>query len=429
MTTSPGRVPVTESVTGPGQALPRVLLFQACYPPGKLGGGSVRSAVGFVEKLGGRFRFRIVTTDRDLGSHEPYPGVDTNRWLKRGDEDVLYVRPGLAGLFRIFRVLREREYDLIFVSGLFSPHFSIFPILLRRLGLARKIPVILAPRGQLGPVALKLKRGKKEAFLRFASFFRLYSGVRWQASTEMEADEIRNAPGLSRHLDDPPVVSVARDLIANVPIPERRPRTSKRTGQIRLVFVSRISPMKNLLGAIRMLRRVEGDVELAVYGPVEDKNYWRECEDEARNLPPGIRVVTRGPIPHEEVWKAFSESHLFFFPTSGENFGFVIAEALQAGCPVLVSDRTPWRGLEQRGAGWDVPLEDENRFVEILQHCVGLDGEDLDRLSASAYEVGRSLEADAEEVAANERLFGEALSISRAGESARAGSSMGGGGQ
>ena len=34
----------------------------------------------------------------------------------------------------------------------------------------------------------------------------------------------------------------------------------------------------------------------------------------------------------------------------------ICIESLMAGRPVLISDQTPWRGLEQEKCGWDVPL-------------------------------------------------------------------------
>jgi glycosyltransferase involved in cell wall biosynthesis len=52
--------------------------------------------------------------------------------------------------------------------------------------------------------------------------------------------------------------------------------------------------------------------------------------------------------------------------TWGENFGHAIAEALQHGKPVIISDRTPWRNLKTANAGWDLPLE-EKSFTEILR--------------------------------------------------------------
>jgi len=65
---------------------------------------------------------------------------------------------------------------------------------------------------------------------------------------------------------------------------------------------------------------------------------------------------------------------LFFFPTLGENYGHVIMEALMAGCPVLLSDRTPWRNLTAAGVGWDLPLEQPERFSAVLEECIAMDG-------------------------------------------------------
>ena len=58
-------------------------------------------------------------------------------------------------------------------------------------------------------------------------------------------------------------------------------------------------------------------------------------------------------------------------PTHGESFGHIIVEAWAAGCPVLISDRTPWRELREQGVGWDVPL-DHNAWTGALGECLGL---------------------------------------------------------
>ena len=69
----------------------------------------------------------------------------------------------------------------------------------------------------------------------------------------------------------------------------------------------------------------------------------------------------------ELIREAVVSSDLLFLPTAGENFGHAIQEALAAGCPVLISDRTRWRDLAPKGVGWDLPLSAPDRFVAVLR--------------------------------------------------------------
>ena len=66
-----------------------------------------------------------------------------------------------------------------------------------------------------------------------------------------------------------------------------------------------------------------------------------------------------GEVKHEKLHALLHEYDVMLLPTLGENFGHAIIEALDAGLPVVISDRTPWRNLEQAGVGADLPLEDE----------------------------------------------------------------------
>ena len=55
----------------------------------------------------------------------------------------------------------------------------------------------------------------------------------------------------------------------------------------------------------------------------------------------------------------FQTAHFLLSSTTQENFGHSIVEAWAHGCPVLISDRTPWLGLQEKGIGWDWPLDEE----------------------------------------------------------------------
>jgi glycosyltransferase involved in cell wall biosynthesis len=161
------------------------------------------------------------------------------------------------------------------------------------------------------------------------------------------------------------------------------------TGRLRIVFLSRISTKKNLLGAIRILRGVEGAIDFSIYGPIEDRRYWEACVGEMKKLPANICPVYRGELPHTKVSEVFAEHDVFLFPTLGENFGHVILEALLAGCPVVTSNQVPWLDLQANGAGWALPLEPADAFTDVLQRLVYMDAYEFGLFTERAQYYGR----------------------------------------
>lgn len=119
-------------------------------------------------------------------------------------------------------------------------------------------------------------------------------------------------------------------------------------------------------------------------------------------------MTYQGVIPHEAVVERLSRYDLFVFPTLGENFGHVILESLLAGCPVAVSSVTPWQTLEAEGAGWVVPLEQEGRFVEVLQRVADMDEAGHSPWRDGARRAGQAALNDEQAVADNHRLFQDA---------------------
>jgi glycosyltransferase involved in cell wall biosynthesis len=95
-------------------------------------------------------------------------------------------------------------------------------------------------------------------------------------------------------------------------------------------------------------------------------------------------------VPHRQVEQLINEHHLCVLPTLGENFGHAIFEALNAGRPVLISDQTPWCNLAEHHAGWDLPLSDENRFVQVLQQVADMDNEAFQQWSTGAWQYAKN---------------------------------------
>jgi glycosyltransferase involved in cell wall biosynthesis len=107
----------------------------------------------------------------------------------------------------------------------------------------------------------------------------------------------------------------------------------------------------------------------------------------------------------------FSENHFFLLPTAGENFGHVILEALTSGCPVLISDQTPWRALQEEGIGWDLSLNDQNIWLEALNTCVRMDNVEYQKMRKRTLEYAHRWNSQPEALQSNIELFEKAAQL------------------
>jgi len=389
---------------------PVVLAFLPHYLPGYKAGGVIRSIANMVSHISKNFQFKIFTSDRDFHDTRHYRGICVNEWNRVGNAMVYYCPPRGLSLFAVFKILSETEYDILYLNSFFSPKFTILPLLLRWLNLVPRKPTVLAPRGELAPAALKLKAWKKKPYMFAAKLLELYSRITWHASTLDEKTEITDNVRNVRRVVLAEQIFVAEDLpTVHSDLPGRT--GSKHRGRLNLVFLSRICRKKNLEMALDVVSKVkEGRISFHIYGPLEDHRYWRQCRQMFHRLPENVEAEYKGVVKNTEVIEVLKKYNLFFFPTCGESFGHVIWEAMLAGCPVLVSDRTPWRNLQEQGVGWDVPLSEFHRFCEIIENCADMGQEEHLYWSTRAREYALSKMHSTEAVERNINLFHAALS-------------------
>ncbi len=351
---------------------PVILILIEHYLPGTRAGGPVRSVSNLVEALGDSFEFRILTSDHELDESEPYPDIEAGKWYPVGKAQVRYLKIEERRLFAFGEIIRRTPHDLLLLESIFE-RMSIFALVLRRVGGLKHGAVLITPRGHLGRGALEQKFVKKAGFLAVVRPLGLYSGLHWYATSAAERDEIVRefGPGEAariRIIPNLPSTPITSALTVHLP---------KQPGSLRIVFLSRISRKKNLHFALETLREMSENVEFDIYGPLEDDIYWAECQAIVATLPTNIRVQYRGFVPFEQTIAVINGYHLFYLPTLHENYGHVIAEALAAGCPVLISNRTPWNDLEDFGAGWALPLDDQPAFSLVLKQMCALNDVDF----------------------------------------------------
>jgi glycosyltransferase involved in cell wall biosynthesis len=356
------------------------------------------------EMIGDEFNFKIITGDRDLGDRKPYKSIRVDAWNRVQKTNVFYCSSDNKGFIALQNLINNTKHDMLYINSFFDWHYSIKPLLLLKLRFIRKKPVLLAPRGEFSVGALLLKSRKKKIYIKLAKILMLYNNVTFQASNQYEKTDIVRCIGSKAN------VLIAPDMVMP-PISSNKISTwgknNKERGKLKIFFLSRISPKKNLLTALKILKNISGQIIFDIYGPIEDANYWERCKKEIKSLPSHVKVKYAGPVDSDNVKGVMSQYHLFLFPTLGENFGHVIIEALSVGCPVLISNKTPWQNLEEEGIGWDLPLERIKDHQAIIERCVSMDSYEHEQYSIRAYNFANRVINDEENLELNRKILKE----------------------
>lgn len=346
----------------------KILILNGQYLPGYKGGGPIQSCVNMVENLSDKFDFYVLTADRDFKSEEPYENIKINEWNKVGSAKVYYMSPDKQTLKGFEKTLNEIDFDIMYLNGFFSPIFTIKPLILRKLGKLKNKKVILTPRGDFTG-GCENKKIKKYSYIYLCKIIGLYKGLLWHATSELEEKDIKKKFKKAKIFTVPnlPAKYVPKELTLE-----------KKPGELKLVFISRIFPKKNLKFALEVLKEIKkGNIIFDIYGPMEDKEYWTECEKVIKEMPSNIKVTYKGEVPHSEIENIFSKYHAFFFPTLGENYGHVIIEAMMSGCLLIISDTTPWRNLSEYNIGWDISLENIKKFNKTINTMVSINNDEF----------------------------------------------------
>jgi glycosyltransferase involved in cell wall biosynthesis len=350
----------------------KILLFADWYEPGYKAGGPIRSCVNFARYMQGDYQVHVFTTDRDLGSPEPYEQVTVNEWqLDKNNISIYYCSPKMLTWQNIRKQMSVVHPDFIYLNSMFSLKFTIYPLLISRLYQLDHF-VVLSPRGMLRDSAIQFKTGKKRFFLKALRLLGLHRSVRFHATDETEARDIHTYFGEGTRVSMVP--NFPGPLIADFPVPVKIP------GKLSLLFIGRIHPIKNLHFLLEILAAVKATIQLTIVGSVEDAPYWENCRKIMADLPASIRVEYAGEIANQELPAIIARHHIFALPTKGENFGHAIFEALALGKPVLISDQTPWRGLPSAGAGWDLSLDRPEEFRLAIEEAAAYDGGEYESL-------------------------------------------------
>lgn len=147
-----------------------------------------------------------------------------------------------------------------------------------------------------------------------------------------------------------------------------------------LAFVGRIHPSKGVVDAIEVALRLARPLHL--YGaipPTGELYYARDVEPLLRRHP---QLVMHGLVEQRTLFSALARAQALLVPSKWpEPFGYVNAEAMALGVPVVTYDRGAARELVPEGLGGHIVPPDD---IDALTGAAASTG-DFDRAACCAY--------------------------------------------
>jgi glycosyltransferase involved in cell wall biosynthesis len=154
-----------------------------------------------------------------------------------------------------------------------------------------------------------------------------------------------------------------------------------------ILYLSRLHPKKGLDLLIRAWSKVQSgkgsapgatpsalrasDWRLVIAGSGAQP-YVDECRHLATQLGIARECLWLGHVDELQKSWLFANTSCYVLPTSSENFGNTVAEALAHGTPVITTVHTPWADLKKHGCGWVVGNTEEE-LIPALQEAINMD--------------------------------------------------------
>ena len=328
----------------------RLLIVSQCFYPSVNRGGPAVSVTNLAKALAAQMEVSVITASYESGTKQTYAQIHEGKNRLFGC-DVFYLKDTSPKALE--RAMQETSPDTIYISSLFSGAYTV-PAL--RYAKKKKICTVLAPRGELQPQALHRKTVKKHFYLGALKLFGLMKNIGFHATSTQERAQIK------KHFPKAQVFTAQNLVIGGTEVSRTR---EKKAGELYAVAVCRVHPIKGLDRAISALKTVKGRIVYDIYGPIEDEAFYRRCITLAQELPGNVKVRFCGAATPENIPQILQNSDVFLMPTQTENFGNAIVEALQNGCPALISDATPWKDLSEAKAGAALPISGD--YAAVLQ--------------------------------------------------------------
>jgi glycosyltransferase involved in cell wall biosynthesis len=306
----------------------KICFFIDHYLPDETFGGPIKSIKNLYELVKDDYEPSIICRNRRFQGAE-FTAKETES--VRNEQNVFYISGSIVS---IYKHLHANNYDILHINSFFS-QISL-KVLICYTFMRLKPKVVITPRGEISSGALKIKKIRKRLYLLIIKSFLINKKMTFHATSEHEASAIASYVGNS--------VKIIPNIPNVVMIDYNR---KKQKSRLKFIYLSRITPKKGLLDAIRLFgeysTKVSNKCEFHIYGPISDNKYSKLCMNLIENYKElGCSIEYKGIVEAVYVEEKLRLYDIFILPTVDENYGHAIVEAIGQGLVPIIGRSTPW---------------------------------------------------------------------------------------
>ncbi|GAB4187490.1 MAG: glycosyltransferase [Phycisphaeraceae bacterium] len=220
-------------------------------------------------------------------------------------------------------------------------------------------PYIVTLHGMLDEWSMQQKHLKKRLYLALRGRRFLEQAALVQCTAEAEKQQTQRWYPRGNPTVLPYIFNT--DPYRELPGPDEAVQTipELKDDKFKVLFLSRLHPKKgveHLIDAAALLVKQEAPVRVFITGP-EEPDYQQSLNERVRQHGISDAIVFTGPVYGRTKTSLYQAADVFVLPTSQENFGLVLTEAMACGTPVITTRGTDIWAEVQSAGGIIVPQE------------------------------------------------------------------------
>jgi glycosyltransferase involved in cell wall biosynthesis len=319
----------------------QIVIFSNYFYPALKAGGPVKSLYLLKKKLDSNFDIKIFTSAYDIDGKE----------VQQQKKNFIIVKNFFSLIKGLLILFSDRHSQILYFNSFFSFKFTIIPLILAKIFLKKKI--IISPRGELFNSEVEKKKIKKNLYLFFFKSF-LKKNIYFHVTSLLEKKTIKKLFPNNK-------IEIVENLSIKSDFNLKKKKFEK--NKIKFVYLSRITKKKNLHLAIDLLSNINNNVELDIYGNIEDNAYWINIKKLILQKSSERFKINYKGFADKRINKILENYNFFILLSDSENFGHVILEAMMAGCIPVVSKNLPWQDIYKKKCGFVIDIKNINHKI------------------------------------------------------------------